>query len=340
MTDKPLVAVSGASGYIALHVIRELLQRGYPVRGTLRDLARGEQVKQALAAHVEPTGLEFVAADLLADDGWGAAVADCRYLLHLASPLPLGPPKEEDELIAPARDGAVRALRAAAEAGVERVVMTSSVAAVIYDNSRQPPFDEDSWSDPARDIGAYAKSKTLAERAAWAFMDELPAERPMELVTINPSLVLGPLLDPDGSASVEAVRKMLARDMPGLPRIGFGIVDVRDVATAHVEAMTEAAAAGRRYICSGEFVWLGEIARILAEAYGDRGYRVPRRELPNWAVRLAALFDPTVRLVTDQLGLRNDFDTTRIQEDLHWQARPVKETVLDTADSLIAHGLV
>lgn len=340
MAEKVLVAVTGASGYIALHVIRKLLAEGYRVRGTLRDPGRGAGIEAALGGHVDVADLSFVEADLMADGGWAAAVAECRYVLHIASPLPKAPPKHEDDLIVPAREGALRVLRASAEAGVARVVMTSSVSAILYSARTNGLFDESDWSDPSGPIGAYAKSKTVAEKAAWDFIADLPADAGPELVTILPSLVLGPLLDPDGSASVEAVRKLMAREMPGCPRIGFTLVDVRDVADAHILALTAPQAAGKRFVCSGEFYWISDLARALSGHLGDKGYRIPTRELPNWMVRLGALFDPTIRSVLHQLGERKEIDAARLRAELRWSPRPNEDTIRDTADSLIEHGVV
>jgi len=337
VNDKPLVAVTGASGYIALHVIAELRRRGYPVRASLRTMARADGVRAALAGQGgDDAALDFVAADLLADHGWDELAAGCRYLHHVASPVPLLEPKDEDELVRPAREGALRVLGAAAAAGVERVVMTSSVAAVNQGLYEDRPYTEDDWSVAADDIGGYAKSKTLAERAAWDFIGALEGERRMELTTINPSMVLGPLLDPDGSASVEVVRKLLAREIPGCPRLGFSLVDVRDVAAAHVAAMTAPAAAGRHYICSCSFLWMAEIAQHLADA----GHRVPTRKLPDWLVRRLALFDPVVRRVVPELGRQTAFDCARIRGELDWRPRPLSETVAATARSLKSFGVV
>ena len=340
MAEKPLVAVTGASGYIALHVVRKLLAEGYPVRGTLRDPGRGAGIEAALAKHVDVAGLSFVEADLMADGGWAAAVAECRYVLHIASPLPKAPPKHEDDLIVPARDGALRVLRASAAAGVARVVLTSSVAAILHGARKAGAYDESDWSDPSPPINAYAKSKTLAERAAWDFVEGLPADSGLELVTILPSLVLGPLLDADGSASVEAVRRFLAREIPAVPRVGFSLVDVRDVAEAHVRAMEAPVAAGQRLVCSGEFYWLADVARVLKAHLAARGYKIVTRELPNWAVRLVALIDSSARSIVPQLGERKVIDASRLAATLDWRPRPADQSIRDTADSLIELGVV
>jgi nucleoside-diphosphate-sugar epimerase len=337
MNDKPWVAVTGASGYIALHVIAELRRRGYPVRGSLRDISRTEQVRKALSGQGgDDAPLELVPADLTEDGGWAELTAGCRFVHHVASPIPMRQPKREDDLLRPAREGTLRVLRAAADAGVDRVVVTSSIAAVSQARDEQRPYDEDDWTDLDGDVGAYAKSKTMAEQAAWGFIDDLPADRSMELTTINPSLVLGPLLDADGSASIEVLRRLLARQVPGVPRLGFSFVDVRDVAVAHADAMTAPAAAGRRYICSNEFWWLRDIASYLA----GEGYRVPTRRLPDWVLRSVALVDPSVRMVVRQLGRQSAFDTRRIRDELEWRPRPLQETFSDTALSLKQLGVV
>ena len=329
------VAVTGASGYIALHVIAQLLDEGYGVRGTLRDLAQGERLRAALSLQTETSNLSFVQADLTSDDGWDAAFAGCQYVIHMASPLPIVEPRNHDDLIIPARDGALRALGAASRAGVERVVMTSSVAAISCGHADKTTFTEDDWSVVKPEIGAYAASKTIAERAAWDFVAGLPAGQSLELVTINPSLVIGPLIDPGGSASIEVVRKFLAREMAGCPKLGFGLVDVRDVAAAHVAAMTAGEAPGKRYIANTEFRWLVQLAEQLNREFGPRGHPVPKRVLRNFIIKLVALFDRTVARIVPELGMQKHYDSAAIRRDLNWQTRPMDETVRDTAESLL-----
>jgi len=342
MTEDAPILVTGTSGYIALHVVRQLLDAGHAVRGTLRSPDREDELRGLLGQPSGSSQLTFRQADLMQDDGWEDAVAGCRLVVHTASPVPLRPPANEDELIAPARDGALRLLRAAAAADVERVVMTSSVAAVGSGRQRDRAgkLSETNWSDLDQPIDAYAKSKTIAERAAWDFVTAQPADRGLELATINPALVLGPPVATDHSPSVEVIRKLLAREMPACPRLGWSVVDVRDVAAAHIAALTAPAAAGHRYICAGPFLWIAEMADILAAHLADTGRRVPTRRLPDLLFRVAALFDPTLRLVVDDLGRRSDFDTTAIRRDLDWTPRPVSETINETADGLIAHGVV
>ena len=342
------VAVTGASGYIALHVIAELLDAGYAVRGTLRDMSRGEAIRAALSRQTETSNLSFTQCDLMSDDGWDAAFAGCEYVHHVASPVPIVEPKDHDDLIIPARDGALRALGAASRAGVKRVVMTSSVAAIGYGHNGKEDFTEADWSNVVPEIGAYAASKTIAERAAWDFIRDLPDTGmdsgtdtgAMELVTSNPSFVIGPLIDPDGSASIELVRKLLAREVPGSPKFGVSLVDVRDVATAHVTAMTAPQAAGNRYICSTEFRWMAQLAEQLNNDFGPRGYPVSTRVLPNFVVRLVGLFDAAVGRIVPDLGQRKNYINHAIRKDLNWQTREMDLTVRETGESLLALKVV
>ncbi len=334
------VAVTGASGYIALHVIAALLDQGYGVRGTLRDMARGEKIRAALAKQTEVTGLSFAEADLMSDQGWDAALADCQYAMHVASPVPVVEPKNHDDLIVPAREGTLRVLAAAARAGVQRVVMTSSVAAIGYGHEDKSTFTEADWSVVRPEIGAYANSKTIAERAARDFVAHLPAEQTIEFVTINPSFVLGPLIDPDGSASIELVRKLMAREVPGCPKMGFSLVDVRDVAAAPLAAVTSPEAAGKRYICDTEFQMMAKVAEHLNQTFAPRGYPVRTRELPNWVVRIVALFDPAVGRIVPELSRRKRYDNTAIRQDLNWHPRAMDETITATGESLIEMGVV
>ncbi|HEV8550173.1 MAG TPA: aldehyde reductase [Polyangiaceae bacterium] len=319
--------MTGASGFIALHCVRELLERGYRVRGTVRDLLAEAALRRALLPLEPGERLSFARAELLSDDGWAEALAGARYVLHVASPLPKAVPKDENELIRPAREGALRVLRFARAEGVQRVVLTSSMAAVSSGRRRDQGhvFDENDWADLSQPVPPYEKSKTLAERAAW---DYVRGEgRPLELVAMNPVFVLGPSLTGTDNASNEIVGKLVRREMPGIPRLHLPVVDVRDVATAHVLAMTQANAAGQRYILASETAWMKDIADTLAAA----GYRVPTRVVPDFVARVAALFDPTVRLVVPRLGKLSLVTSEKARRELGWSGRSMREMVLDTA---------
>jgi dihydroflavonol-4-reductase len=345
VTDR--VLVTGATGFIAQHCIIALLEAGYRVRGTARAAAQTPTVADIVRPHLSVRArarmadFDVVAADLGADDGWDSAVAGCRFVLHVASPVPRTPPKHEDDLIVPARDGTLRALRAAHAAGVERVVLTSSTSAVIYGHDRDRTFNETDWSNvDDRRIGAYEKSKTLAERAAWDYMASLESSDRMELATINPGVVLGPLLSSDWATSGEVIKKILDRDFPAIPDLNFAPVDVRDVANAHVAALTEPRAAGQRFLCAIENHSLREIARILADHLGDVGFNVPTAYLPSVLMRIVARWDRTARLGLNDLGVPQHVDSTKIRQVLGWSPRGLEEMVIAMADSMIQHGVV
>ncbi|NKX85862.1 NAD-dependent epimerase/dehydratase family protein [Nocardia coubleae] len=334
------VLVTGATGFVAGHCIAELLEHGYAVRGTVRDV--GATAKRAhLTELARRTGgeLEFAAATLDDDAGWAEAVAGCDTVLHVASPFPDSPPENERDLIEPAVQGTLRVLRAAAAAGVRRVVLTSSVAAVAYGHGNDDVRTENDWSVVDR-IPAYQKSKTLAERAAWEYVESLGDTSDLELVVLNPGMILGPLLEPRTSTSHAPIQRLLARDVPGSVRTGWSPVDVRDLAIAHRLAMEVPAAAGNRYICGGEPLWMAELAGLLARDFGPQGFRVPTRVLPNALVRLVARFDKTVRLTVPVLGRAERVSAEKARRELGWTMRPVEQTVRDTADSLIAFGVV
>ncbi len=332
------VFVSGGSGYIAGFLIKQLIDEGWMVHTSIRDLGKEAAVRTSLAT--DDNKLKFFAADLTSDKGWAEAMAGCSHVAHVASPFPPAAPKHEDELIVPARDGALRALRAAKEAGVSRFVLTSSMAAIAYGHGAGDHIvTEADWTDVnSPDAYPYVKSKTIAERAA---RDWIAAEGgTMEFVSVNPSLVLGPLQSGDFSTSLEAIKKLLEGSVPGLPNFGFGIVDVRDVADMHVRCLTAPDMAGERFICSGPFMTMSDIAKVLREGLGKQARKVPTRRLPNWAVRIAALFDPMVRQVLGELGNRRESPPVHAREKLGWIPRPADESILDTARSMIALGIV
>ena len=332
------VFVSGGSGYIAGFLIRQLVEEGWMVHTSIRDLGKEAAVRKVLA--VDDSHLRFFAADLTSDAGWAEAMAGCSHVAHVASPLPSNAPKNADELIVPARDGALRALKAAKAAGVKRFVMTSSMAAIAYGHrGSKALFTEADWTDPTSpDAYPYVRSKTIAERAAREWVAAEGGE--MEFVTVNPSLVLGPLLSGDFSASIEAVKRMLEGSLPGLPHFGFGVVDVRDVADMHVRCLNLPGLAGERFLASGRFLWMREVAEILREGLGQQARKVPRLTVPNFVMRIAARFDPVVRQVIGELGQVRDADASHARHKLGWIPRPEAESVLATARSLIDLGLV
>ncbi len=336
-----LVVVTGGSGFLAGHCIIEALAAGHDVRATLRDASRGERVRAELArAGAQGLRLSFAAADLERDAGWPEAMAGADFVLHVASPFPLNVPKDENELIRPARDGARRVLKAARAAGVKRVVLTSSFAAIGYGH-RNPTatFDETNWTDvDGPGVSAYAKSKTIAERAAWDFVAK---EGGPELAVVNPTGIFGPALGPDLSTSVVYVKRMLDGAMPALPRLSFGVVDVRDVADLHLKAMTDPRARGERFLAvSGDFIALGAIAEILKSRLGPAARRVKTRVLPDLMVRAASLFDPTIRQIVPELGKTKNATSAKAERLLGWSPRPREEAIVASGESLIKLGLV
>ncbi|NED97368.1 aldehyde reductase [Phytoactinopolyspora alkaliphila] len=337
------VLVTGASGFVAGHCVRELLEHGYAVRGTVRDTGAAHKV-----AHLRDlagrTGsdLELVAAHLDSDTGWKDAAAGCDYVMHIASPFPARRPGDAQELVRPAVEGTLRVLRASVASGtVGRVVLTSSLAAITSGHERRGDarFTEDDWSVVERST-AYQRSKTLAEQAAWDFVRDLPTNSGLELTVLNPGLALGPVHSPAVGTSVDVVRMLLARQQPGSPSLGFAVVDVRDLAVAHRLAMESPAAAGKRYICAGDNIWMQEIAAILAAEFNTRGYRVPTRAIPNWLMHVMARFDESARLALEMLGRPETVSAHRARQELGWTMRPVEQSVIDTAASLIEHGVV
>ena len=319
-----------------------MLNDGWRVRATLRKLARADEVRATIGKiGADVGGVEFVQAELLSDAGWNEAAAGADYVLHTASPVPAIDPKDDDELVRPARYGTLRVLKAARDAGVKRVVMTSSISAIFYGRGpREKPFTEADWTDETNrvDSSPYDRSKTIAERAAWAW---LKAEGgTLELTTVNPVLVLGPVLSADFSASVEAVRKLLDGSLPALPRFGFSVVDVRDIAKLHALAMTAPEAAGQRFIGSTEFFWMKDIAAILKRNLGAQARKVPTMPIPDIFVRLFALFDPVARGRVFELGKERRASSDKAREILGWTTRPAEQSILDAARSLLALNLV
>ncbi|WP_018683737.1 SDR family oxidoreductase [Actinokineospora enzanensis] len=337
------VLVTGGSGFVGAHCLVRLLDAGYQVRASVRSPDRVDDARGMV--RVGGTGpddrLTFAVADLTADDGWAEAVEGCDYVLHVAAPLPPRQPTTEDDLVTPARDGALRVLRAARAAGVRRVVLTSSFAAVGYGHPRTDrPFEEEDWSDldgPA--VTPHVRSTTLAERAAWDFAEH--EGDGMELAVVNPVGVFGPVLGPNFASSIDLVRRLLAGELTGVPHLSTSVVDVRDVADLHLRAMIDPAAAGERFLAAaGEYFTMPDMARALRARLGDAAARVPKRIVPNWVIRVAALTDRSLREITPQLGRTRRVSNAKARRVLGWSPRSNEDTIVATAESLIRLGLL
>ncbi|MCC6826771.1 MAG: aldehyde reductase [Novosphingobium sp.] len=331
------VLVTGASGFLAQHLILQLLAKGYHVRGTLRAMKRADEVRRVLATF-DPRAkdIEFVEADLGADAGWAEAVKDCTYVQHIASPFPAVHPKDENDLIRPAREGALRVLKAAKAAGVKRVVMTSSMAAIAYGHGdkRAEVSDETMWSNPdGPDNTPYTKSKTLAERAAWDYVSG--AGKGLELATINPTGIMGPALSADVSTSLEIPIRLMNGKTPGIPRIGFSMVDVRDVAECHIKAMEIPEAAGERFLATEGFLWFHEAAEILRRKFPAYDSKIPKMKVPDFVLKLMAIFQPIYRQTVTELGRTRKASNAKASRVLGVKFRTAEEALVASAESLI-----
>jgi nucleoside-diphosphate-sugar epimerase len=338
--DGKTVLVTGGSGYLGGWCIVELIRRGYRVRTTVRNAAREPEVHDAVASQVDPAHhLTIHQADLMSDDHWDNVIEGCDYVLHVASPFPPSQPKDPDELIRPAREGTVRVLGKSLDHGVKRVVVTSSIAAVrLAKGSEKRTLNEDDWTDPdAAELTPYVRSKTIAERAAWNLVRERGAED--RLAVVNPGAIIGPVLHEDTSYSIQSVERLL-KGSPGVPRLGFNFVDVRDVADLEIRAMTSPEAGGKRFIAVTKWLWMSETGQILRDRLGDQASKVPTRTIPNLLVRGMALFDGGIRSIVGTLGKRTDLTSERAKSTLGWSPRPIEDTIAETGESLISHGIV
>lgn len=331
------VLVTGASGFVAQHLILQLLAKGYEVRGTLRSMKRADEVRNVLAQH-DPRAkdIAFVEADLASDTGWAEAVKDCTYVHHVASPFPAVHPKDEMELIRPARDGALRVLKAAKAAGVKRVVMTSSMAAIAYGHGdkRAEISDETMWSNPdGPDNTPYTKSKTFAERAAWDYVNG--EGKGLELAVINPTGIMGPALSKDVSTSLEIPIRLMNGKTPGLPRIGFSLVDVRDVAECHVKAMEIPEAAGERFLATEGFLWFTEAAAVLRKHFPSYESQIPKRKIPDFVLKLLAVFQPIYKQTVTELGRTRKASNAKASRVLGVKFRTAEDALVASVESLI-----
>lgn len=334
-----LALVTGISGFLGGHVALQLLNAGYTVRGSVRNLSKGDKVRDTLGkAGADVSRLEFVALDLMEDRGWSEAMAGVRFLHHTASPFLLTTPRDPEEFIRPAVDGTRRAIEAALKSSVERIVLTSSIAAIQYghaDYSRD--LTEKDWTNlESSTTSAYARSKTLAEQEAWRLMDA--AGRHSDLAVINPGGIFGPLLDEDPGTSSTLVKRLLDGSLPAVPKLAMSIVDVRDVAALHVDAMTNPAAGGERCIASEGVYWMSQVGRDIRPAFPD--HRVPTAELPNWLLRVVGLFDRDVRDNMHEMGIMKRLDGHRGPDRLGRPLITGAKAAIATGQSLVQHRLV
>ena len=330
--------VTGGSGYIAGFLIRQLIETGWHVHTTVRSLKREPEVRDWLT--VDNDKLSFFAADLEHDAGWAEAIAGCTHVAHVASPFPLDVPKHADELIVPAREGALRALRFAKAAGVKRFVLTSSMAAVAYGHGKGGGiYSEVDWTnlhDPH--VMPYPRSKTVAERAARAWVAAEGGD--MGFASVNPAAVFGPLLSDDLSTSIELVKQLLEGKVPMCPDIGFGIIDVRDVADLHYRALTTPGIRDERYVCSGPFLKMIDVANLLRATLGEQARKVPSKKMPDWLLKLLALVRPELKQLVAELGNVRGGDSSHAMKTLGWTMRTPEDAILATAHSLIERGIV
>lgn len=333
-----LVLVTGGSGFVGAHCVLQLLQQGFRVRTTVRSEKKIPGIINVLKPVVGDAinKLSFTVADLTNDIGWAEAVNGCTYVLHVASPFLIAAPKDENELIIPAVQGSLRVLKASKKAGVKRVVLTSSFAAVGYTakNSAEA-FNENDWTNPNdKNLSAYIKSKALAEKAAWDYIKN--DGKGLELAVINPVGIFGPLLNDDLSASVSLIQNMLTGKIPAVPNISFSVVDVRDVALLHIKAMTNEKAAGQRFLAvSGEAMTFPDIAKLIKNNFGNEAQKVPSKILPNFVVKVGALFSSQFKEIAPLLGKKQLISNQKAKTILNWQPISNEEAILASAKSLI-----
>ena len=329
------VLVTGASGFIAEHCIIELLKNGYSVKGSLRTMNREQEVRDAVKTETDDAKLEFCKLDLLDDDGWEEAMRDCDYLMHVASPFVIEDPKDENELIKPAKEGTLRALNAAKKAGIKRVVLTSSVAAV-NSHMMSGTSDHTTWTDiNSKYVTPYQKSKTIAEKAAWDFYNNQDSDNRMELAVINPGGVMGPQLGNDlGGASTQIVSQLISGKFPMIPALSFPFIDVRDVAILHLKAMTTPDADGKRFIAAhSKPTWMYEVAEVLSAA----GYeKIKLKKAPSFMLKLIGLFDNKTKSLVPMLDKYVPCDNSQTVKVLNWEPMPWEQAFIEHAKSIEA----
>tara|TARA_B100000530_G_scaffold144746_1_gene90539 strand:- start:36 stop:1055 length:1020 start_codon:yes stop_codon:yes gene_type:complete len=332
------ILVTGGTGFIGLHCLQQLLDKGYKVRTTIRSESRKQEVLEAMKKHSSNCeNLEFYIADLLKDDGWKEAVEGSKYVLHVASPFFLGEPENEDVFIKPAVEGTLRVLKACADADVQKVVLTSSFAAVGYGHPREKEvYTEEDWSSVDGEISAYAKSKTLAEKAAWEFVENLEESKKFDLTVINPVAVTGPMLTGDIGSSNDFLLKLISGSMPACPKIHMGYIDVRDVAKAHIFSMTEEKTNGERIIVSENEMFFAEVGKTLNEAGFKKS---PTKELPNFLVKIMSFFVGELKTLLSSLDRKGDIDKTKAQSFFNWEYISTEQSVTETAQQLQDMGL-
>ncbi|MEM7486499.1 MAG: aldehyde reductase [Bacteroidota bacterium] len=333
------VLLTGVTGFLGSHIAIQLLNKGYTVIGTLRDMKRASRLKEIISGYLSSTeNLSFIEADLMDNHIWKEATKGIDYVIHTASPFPKNLPKRESDLILPAKFGTLSILRAASQNRCKRVVLTSSTAAIDHGVTKHKLFDENDWSDETNliDNSPYFRSKTIAEKAAWDYVRS--GKSKLELVVINPGAMLGPVLEEDYGTSVALVKKMLDGSMPALPKMGFSLVDVRSAADMHIKALKTPNIHGQRFICVDDFLTIKGVAMILKEKFPHR--KIPTRELPDFVIKLFANFDPEVKPMLSELGAKRQHTNKKAKKLLNWQPISNKRSIIDTADSLLQLNLI
>ncbi|WP_068943638.1 SDR family oxidoreductase [Chryseobacterium timonianum] len=341
MEKKETVLVTGGSGFIACYCMIVLLNKGYKVKATLRSLKKAELVKEMLkeGGVTSFEDLSFAEADLQNEASWEKAAEGCQYVIHTASPTPNTDAKTEEDFVIPARNGVLFVMRAAKKAGVKRVVLTSAFGAVSYGTLKDTPYTEDDWTVLNDTVFPYQRSKTISEKAAWEFIQNEGAG--MELSVVNPTTVMGPVLSNDYAHSIQIIKQMLNGEMRGCPKLITGYVDVRDVADLHFRALTMPEASGQRFIAvAGEALSMLDVANILRKNLGHVAHKVPKKELPNWIIRVISVFNPKIKMITPHLGLIKRASNEKAKKILNWKPRSAEEAIVDAAESLIKFNQV